>query len=1142
MTANITVGSDPFGVAVDASAGTVYVADNGSNDMSVIDAATNEVTATVNVGSSPVGVAADSTAGIVYVANSGSNNLSLIDEATNKVAATVPVGGTPFGVAVDPSAGTVYATNFGSDNVSVIAVATDTVTATVPVGSRPLAVAADTSASTAYVANEASDTVSVISEVLSLSFPAPPSGHIRVAYSDTLSASGGVAPYAWSVSAGALPDGMTLGASSGVLGGTPTAAGTFSFTVKVTDADNKTATEAVSLVIAAGGFGVTATIPVGSDPTEVAVDPALGTVYVTNFADDTVSVIDAATNTVTATIPVGSEPWGVAVDPALGAVYVANYADDTVSVIDVATNTVTATVPVGSAPLGVAVDPALGAVYVANEYSATVSVISAATNTVTATVPVGSAHSQPLGVAVDSSAGAIYVTNFADDTVSVIDAATNTVTATIPVGREPWGVAVNPALGVVYVASEEDDTVSVISEITNTVKATVSVGDTPHDVAVDPSIGAVYVTNVGDGTVSVIDAATNTVKATVSVYENAQPYAVAVDPSTGTAYVTGSSSVWVISSNIPVSLSFPAPPSGKLGVAYSDTLSASGGVTPYAWSVSAGALPAGMTLGASSGVLGGTPTVAGTFSFTVQVTDADNETATEAVSLVIARIAPSVVVTASAASVTFGTSVTLTATVAPSAATGTVVFDDKPSSGPQSGKTVTLGTETLSGGTAALTADLPAFNTNSVTAIYSGDATYAGATSAAAGVRLTAYSGEVLISEFRLSGPSGAADQYAELYNAGPAVSLAGFVLAPSSGTSITVPASAPVLPTGGTYLIAGSAYSLSAVAAPDVTVSPGKGNLSGSIGSAGLKVTAPDGLSTVTDAAGSTGANAGYFSAPALPALSGTPTDQYAWVRVEARGVPVNTGHNATDFQLVSTTGGLVGGVPSALGSPSPRASGSPGQANGVLQSTLLDPSKAATAAPNFAYVPGVAGAPGLLTVRRTITNSSGSTITKALVRITSLSEVHGAPEPGVTTQPSAPAQLRVINPLTTTSLFTVGGTAVTVYNLSVDSPASYNPASPGTGGGGLNTTLTIPLTDLPGGILASGASVSVAFSFAVDGHGSYWFGYDVDALTAVGPLTARGQPARLGTTTSSGRPAALGFPAAGQPARYASGHGNLP
>jgi len=66
---------------------------------------------------------------------------------------------------------------------------------------------------------------------------------------------------------------------------------------------------------AAGGYTVTATIGVGSDPQDVAVNPAAGIVYVTNTDDDTVSVIDAATKALTATIPVGSNPDGVAVDP-----------------------------------------------------------------------------------------------------------------------------------------------------------------------------------------------------------------------------------------------------------------------------------------------------------------------------------------------------------------------------------------------------------------------------------------------------------------------------------------------------------------------------------------------------------------------------------------------------------------------------------------------------------------------------------------------------------------------------------------------------------------------------------------------------------------------------------------------------------
>ena len=129
---------------------------------------------------------------------------------------------------------------------------------------------------------------------------------------------------------------------------------------------------------AAGGYPVTATIKVGTEPAGVAVDTAAGTVYVANAAAGTVSVIDEATNTVTATIKVGTEPAGVAVDPAAGTVYVTNHSVGTVSVIDAATNTVTSTIIVGTEPAEVAVDPSTHTAYVTNFGDGTVSVISAA--------------------------------------------------------------------------------------------------------------------------------------------------------------------------------------------------------------------------------------------------------------------------------------------------------------------------------------------------------------------------------------------------------------------------------------------------------------------------------------------------------------------------------------------------------------------------------------------------------------------------------------------------------------------------------------------------------------------------------------------------------------------------------------------
>ena len=104
-------------------------------------------------------------------------------------------------------------------------------------------------------------------------------------------------------------------------------------------------------------YAVTATIPVGDLPLGVGVDPSVGTAYVANNGDGTVSVIDGATGTVTAAIPVGFGPFGVGVDPSTHTVYVASENDDTVSVIDGATGTVTATIAVGAEPSGVGVDP-----------------------------------------------------------------------------------------------------------------------------------------------------------------------------------------------------------------------------------------------------------------------------------------------------------------------------------------------------------------------------------------------------------------------------------------------------------------------------------------------------------------------------------------------------------------------------------------------------------------------------------------------------------------------------------------------------------------------------------------------------------------------------------------------------------------
>jgi hypothetical protein len=73
-----------------------------------------------------------------------------------------------------------------------------------------------------------------------------PNGTRNSNYNQTLSVSGGLAPYAWSISG--APSWLSLSAS-GVLSGKPTASGTYSFTVKVTDSLGNTATQSLSLTI-----------------------------------------------------------------------------------------------------------------------------------------------------------------------------------------------------------------------------------------------------------------------------------------------------------------------------------------------------------------------------------------------------------------------------------------------------------------------------------------------------------------------------------------------------------------------------------------------------------------------------------------------------------------------------------------------------------------------------------------------------------------------------------------------------------------------------------------------------------------------------------------------------------------------------
>jgi hypothetical protein len=105
-----------------------------------------------------------------------------------------------------------------------------------------------------------------------------------------------------------------------------------------------------------------------------------------------------------------------------------------------------------------------------------------------------------------------------------------------------------------------------------------------------------------------------------------------------------------------VTLSPAALPNGTVGAAYSQTVSASGGTgTGYSYSVSSGALPAGLSLNASTGLVSGTPTTATSYSFTIRAVDSGSNAGSQAYNVTIGTAGPTVINLTSGAGVNLRT-------------------------------------------------------------------------------------------------------------------------------------------------------------------------------------------------------------------------------------------------------------------------------------------------------------------------------------------------------------------------------------------------------------------------------------------------------------------------------------------------------
>ena len=524
----VTVGTNPFPIAVNPVTNKIYAGNQGSNNVTVFDGQTNTKT-TISVGTTPVGVAVNPVTNKIYVANLTSNNVTVIDGVTNTTTA-IAVGTAPQAVAVNSVTNKIYVGNRNSANVTVIDGATNTTT-NVATGTLPGAIALNSATNKIYVTNQITNNVTVI-------------------------------------------DGATNTTVTVTVGTGPESLGVNPVTNRIYVANNTSGS--VSVIDGATNI-VTATVTVGSNPNTVGVNPVTNKIYTSNASTNNVTVIDGATNTPT-NIAAGTNPLSAAVNPVTNKIYVANQGSNNVTVINGADNsTTTLTLAVGAVSVSAAVNPVTNKIYVANNGNGTVSIIDGATNnSVTANSSPGGfvkpmafnpitnkiylantqvnlvdvidgntnalvtsiAANDPRFVGVNPVTNRIYIPNHGSNTVTVLNGADNSVITTVTVMTNPWIATVNPVTNKIYIGSDAGNTIRVIDGVTN-IATSVTVGGQPMNIAVNPVTNRVYVSNRNSHNVSVINGATNAVITTVSGI-GFFPDKIVVNPKTNKIYVNAS--------------------------------------------------------------------------------------------------------------------------------------------------------------------------------------------------------------------------------------------------------------------------------------------------------------------------------------------------------------------------------------------------------------------------------------------------------------------------------------------------------------------------------------------------------------------------------------------------------------------------
>jgi len=430
----------------------------------------------------------------------------------------------------------------------------------------------------------------------------------KAAYTASVAATGGAGTLTYSLASGALPAGLTLSAA-GAISGTPTVVGTFPITVKAADAFGDSATQAFSLTVSYPALTIT--------------PPTLPTGYVgSTYPSITLAATGGSGTGFTFAVTSGSSlPAGLSVSAAgviSGKPTAVGTVSTSVTVTDSASNTGSATLSFTiKAAVSITTPTTLPLGYVGGAYSQTLAATGGSGAGYTWAVSSGS--TLPGGLTL-SAAGLLSGTPTATGTptfgVTVTDSASNTATATFSMTISP-GVSITTSTtlpggyqGTVYPGATLAATSGAGAPYTWT-WAAASGSSLPAGLSLSTG-GAITGTPTGSGTFRIVvtakDSVSNTATATFSL---------------------------TVEATLAVTTASPLK-SGTINVPYSTTIAATGGSgTGYTWTTTASTLGTLNLSLSSAGVLSGTPASTGTATFTAQVTDSQNHTATASFSVSI---------------------------------------------------------------------------------------------------------------------------------------------------------------------------------------------------------------------------------------------------------------------------------------------------------------------------------------------------------------------------------------------------------------------------------------------------------------------------------------------------------------------------